>query len=93
MNRKVSALQNGFRYSMDAFTYILQSSYGSPEVDKATPKITGVTVSPDKKSVRLKIDGLVRGHVHHLDSKGVKSAAGENLWHAAAWYTLNEVPN
>lgn len=53
-------------YSMAAWTYILQSSYGSPEVDQATPTITAATVSADKKSVRLKIEGLVRGHVHHL---------------------------
>jgi glucose/arabinose dehydrogenase len=79
-------------YSMKAWTYILQHTYGSPEVDRATPKIIAATVSLDKKSVRLKIDGLVRGHVHHLDSKGVKSANGSPLWHADAYYTLNEIP-
>lgn len=79
-------------YAMDAFTYIFQAEYGSPEVDQATPKVTAATVSPDKKSVRLKIDGLVRGHVHHLEAKGVKSASGNPLWHPEAWYTLNEIP-
>lgn len=79
-------------YSMDAWTYILQSTYGSPEVDQATQKITKATVSPDKKSVRLTIEGLVRGHVHHLDSKGVRSAGEDPLWHTDAWYTLNEIP-
>ena len=79
-------------YSMAAWTYIYQGDYGSPEVDQATPKITAATVSTDKKSVRLKIDGLVRGHVHHLSSKGVKSAKGDTLWHPDAYYTLNEIP-
>ena len=79
-------------YAMDAWTYELKSGYGSPEVDQAVPEIRSATVSPDGKSVRLKIDGLVRGHVHHLDSKGVRSAAGNPLWHADAWYTLNEIP-
>ena len=78
---------------MDAWTYIYQADYGSPEVDHATPKITAATVSPDgKKSVRLKIDGLVRGHVHHLAAKGVTSATGQALWHPDAYYTLNEIP-
>jgi hypothetical protein len=77
---------------MQAWTYILQSGYGSPEVDPATPEITAATVSPDKKSVRLTVKGLVRGHVHHLASKGVTSAAGTPLWHADAYYTLNEIP-
>lgn len=83
---------NPASYSMEAWTYIHQSGYGSPEVDQATPQITAATVSSDGKSVRLTIDGLVRGHVHYLSSKGVKSTAGENLWHPDAYYTLNEIP-
>jgi UDP-2,3-diacylglucosamine pyrophosphatase LpxH len=77
---------------MTAWTYIFQSDYGSPEVDQATPKITAATVSPGQKSVRLKIDGLVRGHVHHLNSKAVKSAKSDVLLHPDAYYTLNEIP-
>lgn len=83
---------NPASYSMSAWTYILQAEYGSPQVDPATPKIVSATVSSDKKSVRLKIDGLVRGHVHCLESKGVKSATGDSLWHQDAYYTLNEIP-
>jgi hypothetical protein len=79
-------------YSMDAWTYILQGSYGSPEVDQATPVIKSAKVSDDGKSVRLTIEGLVRGHVHHLLAPGVKSATGQALWHPEAFYTLNEIP-
>ena len=79
-------------YSMNAWTYILQSDYGSPQVDQVSPTITGAKVSEDHKSVRLTIKGLVKGHVHHLDADGVKSAAGLNLWHPDAYYTLNEIP-
>ncbi|MEK6231514.1 MAG: hypothetical protein N2A42_06650 [Luteolibacter sp.] len=79
-------------YSMEAWTYILQKDYGSPEVDQATPVIKKASVSTDKKSVRLTIEGLVRGHVHQLLLPGVKSAAGGNLWHPEAFYTLNEIP-
>jgi len=79
-------------YSMEAWTYILQSKYGSPEVDQSTPVIKSAKVSADKKSVRLTIDGLVRGHVHQLRAPGVKSASGTTLWHPEAFYTLNEIP-
>ncbi len=79
-------------YSMEAWTYILQSKYGSPEVDQATPVIKSAKVSSDNKSVRLTIDGLVRGHVHHLQAPGVTSASGGKLWHPEAFYTLNEIP-
>jgi glucose/arabinose dehydrogenase len=83
---------NPATYGMAAWTYIYQSQYGSPEVDQATPKITAATVSADRKSVRLTIDGLVRGHVHHLNSQALKSAKGDTLWHPDAYYTLNEIP-
>ena len=79
-------------YAMDAWTYIYQGEYGSPEVDQATPKITAADVSADGKKVRLKVDGLVQGHVHHLTAKGVTSKSGGKLWHPEAWYTLNEIP-
>jgi len=80
-------------YSMEAWTYILQSGYGSPEVDQATPIIKKAVVSSDKKSVRLTIDGLVRGHVHQLLAPGVKSDSGQPLWHPEVFYTLNEIPS
>ena len=83
---------NPASYSMAAWTYIYQGDYGSPEVDQSTPKITAATISVDKKSVRLKIDGLVRSHVHHLVAKAVKSASGDSLLHSDAYYTLNEIP-
>ena len=83
---------NPASYGMEAWTYIYQSGYGSPEVDQATPKITAASVSADNTKVRLKVDGRVQGLVHHLTAKGVKSAAGSDLWHPEGWYTLNEIP-
>ena len=46
----------------------------------------------DGKSVRLKITGLVPGHIHELLSAGVKSATGQSLLHKEAYYTLNRLP-
>ena len=79
-------------YSLDAFTYIYQSSYGSPQVDQATPTVKSATVSADGLKVRLVVDGLVRGHVHHLALGDIRSKAGDALWHNEGWYTLNEIP-
>ncbi|MCU0796627.1 MAG: hypothetical protein MUF31_11920 [Akkermansiaceae bacterium] len=83
---------NPASYSMDAWTYIYQSEYGSPEVDQAKPVIRKATVSGDGRRVSLEIDGRVRGHVHHLAAPGIKSTTGTALVHAEAWYTLNEIP-
>jgi glucose/arabinose dehydrogenase len=79
-------------YAMDAWTYEYRAEYGSPEVDKVTPKITAAVVSADGKKVRLKIDGLIQGHVHHLTASQVTAKSGAKLWHPEAWYTLNEFP-
>ena len=79
-------------YALDTFTYIYQSAYGSPEVDQTTPTIKSATVSADGLKVHLVVDGLERGHVHHLVAGGVKSKAGQALWHSEGWYTLNEIP-
>ncbi len=81
------------RYAMRAWTYLYQSKYGSPEVDDSRPTVTAARVSDDGRTVRLVVDGLVRGHVHQLDLREVPSAGGEKLAHASAWYTLNEIPH
>jgi glucose/arabinose dehydrogenase len=80
-------------YKMETYTYIYQASYGSPEVDKTTPAITSAEVAKDGLSVRLKVDGLVEGHIHELDLSGVRSATGQPLLHKTAYYTLNYLPN
>jgi len=80
-------------YSAEAWTYIYQSKYGSPEVDKLNPVIESATVAADKKSVRLKLNLLTLGHVHHIKAAGVTSSKGTKLWPPDVYYTLNEIPS
>ena len=77
-------------YQMAAWTYVYQSSYGSPQVDQATPEVLKAEVSDDNLTVWLTVKGRVKGHVHELDSSGVKSQNGKGLWHPKCYYTLNE---
>lgn len=79
-------------YTIQAYTHIYQSSYGSPEVDVTKPTIKKITVSSDGLTARLSIDGLVEGHVHELHFPGIKSAKGQPLLHNSAYYTLNYIP-
>jgi hypothetical protein len=79
-------------YRMETYTYIYQSSYGSPEVDKTTPAITSAKVSPDGLRVDLEVSKLQRGHVHELHLDGVRSRQGNPLLHREAYYTLNYIP-
>ncbi|MEM9079583.1 MAG: hypothetical protein AAGC74_02700 [Verrucomicrobiota bacterium] len=77
-------------YGMKAWTYIYQKTYGSPQVDESVPKVTAAVVSEDGMRVNLAVEGRVKGHVHELDSSGVRGRGGESLWHSKGYYTLNE---
>jgi len=87
--KSVEALDS---YKISTYTYIYQSSYGSPEVDQTTPNIERVEVGKDGRSIRLVIDQLHPGHVHELHFDGVRSSEGKPLLHAEAYYTLNAIP-
>ena len=63
---------NAGSYQFENYTYIYQASYGSPEVDRATPPIESATVGSDGRSVQLKVK-LTPGHVHELKLPGVRS--------------------
>lgn len=79
-------------YTIQTYTHIYQSSYGSPKVDETTPVIKSVQVAKDGRSARLIIDGLAEGHVHELHLPGLTSAKGAKLLHPSAYYTLNYLP-
>ncbi|HMO64762.1 MAG TPA: hypothetical protein PKE47_06005 [Verrucomicrobiota bacterium] len=79
-------------YALQTYTHIYQQGYGSPEVDHTRPAITAAEVAPDAMSVRLRIDGLVQGHVHEFHLPAFQSREGGPLLHDRAYYTLNEIP-
>ncbi|MDZ4819614.1 MAG: hypothetical protein SGJ20_11635, partial [Planctomycetota bacterium] len=79
-------------YDLETYTYIYQSAYGSPEVDRTHPTIVSATVGADGKTVRLVINGLKIGHVHQLKAANVHSTTGDKLLHDMAYYTLNKIP-
>lgn len=87
-----ASVENVASYQLQSYTYIFQASYGSPEVDHTTPRITSAVAGADGKSVRLVIDGLQVGHIHELHSNGVRSRAGFPLLHKEAYYNLNYLP-
>jgi len=79
-------------YYMEAWTYIYREQYGSPEVDKVRPSIVSAEVLAGGRTVRLEVDGLVKGHLHMLELPGLRSQSGLPLLHQVAYYTLNEIP-
>ena len=79
-------------YTMEAWTWAFRGEYGGPEVDQTKPVVKAAEVAADGKSVRLRIDGLVKGHVHLLKAEGVRNGEGHPLLHREAYYTLNNIP-
>ena len=79
-------------YQLINYTHIYHKHYGSPEVDLGSPKVLGVSVSIDGLIVDLKLDRLVKGHVHEFDLPEMRSAEGRSLVHNRAYYTVNEIP-
>ena len=78
-------------YAMQTYTYHYRKAYGSPEIEKAKPKITKVEIAADRKSVRLELERVRVGHVHELHMPGLRNAAGLPLLHDVAYYTVNKL--
>lgn len=69
------------------------ADYGGPKkgVEKLT--IKNVSLSEDRKSVYLEIDGLKPLHVAYLRiAKPFVSESDQSLWTTETWYTMNSVP-
>ena len=89
-----ATLTDPSKYHMEAYTYIYQKGYGSPVVDKATPKITKAIAGANGRSVRLIVEGLVKGHVHELHTPAIRRQGTDDpILHPVAYYTLNEIPD
>lgn len=79
-------------YTARGFTYIYQSTYGSPVVDDEPCPIERAEVSADRLRVRLRLNNLRPCVIHELKAGGVRSTAGLPLLHDTGWYTLNRIP-
>lgn len=79
-------------YSLERYTYLYRSQYGSDEILQANLKVNSATVSNDGLSVTLAVDGLRELFVHELAVPGLLSEDGRPLLHPHAYYTLNRIP-
>ncbi len=87
-----SSTGNPESFKIQAYTHIYHQGYGSPEVDLSIPQVQAVELTADSTQVRLRVNGLIKGHVHDFDLSALRSKSGAPLVHAKAYYTLNEIP-
>ena len=76
---------------INANTWLYRSTYGSPEVDVTTPKITDLKLGNDNKSLIITLDKIYKGHTYNFEFKNYQSDKGLKLLHTKAYYTVNEV--
>ncbi|MDH3583474.1 MAG: hypothetical protein OER86_04595, partial [Phycisphaerae bacterium] len=79
-------------YKVSTFTHIYHAGYGGPEVDRTTPRVKSVELSPDGLYATIVLDNWSLGHVYEFDLGGLRSRDGEPLLHRHAYYTVNAVP-
>ena|GEM_PF-91268 len=78
-------------YRLTSYTYAYHADYGAPESDARELAVERVEVL-DSRTLRLVLPEMRAGYVHELHADGLRSAAGEPLEHADAYYSLMEVP-
>ncbi|MDA0165933.1 DUF1080 domain-containing protein [Solirubrobacter ginsenosidimutans] len=80
-------------YKFDQWRYVPTSQYGGPKVDEESLTVKDASISADKLTVTVHLDGLKPGRVVHVRSqRPFASNTGEELWNTEAWYTLNKLP-
>lgn len=85
--------QNPESYTVSSYTYKYHPVYGSPIINFREHNILGVKASTDGLRVRVVVDSLREGYIHHIQPVGVTNyTEGKTLLHPAAYYTLNSIP-
>src|SRR5262249_11063351 len=79
-------------YQVEHYRYEYTGAYGSPELDRTRAPVERVELAADGRSVELVTGPLVKDRVYLIQARGVRSATGETLVHAAGAYTLNAIP-
>jgi hypothetical protein len=74
-----------------SFTYVYFKDYGCPETDSRAEKPAVGGLSKDGRTLSVAVPNLRKGRVYDIRLDGVKSAAGDDLLHPEAYYTLNEL--
>ena len=81
------------KYQVRQWGYAPTSAYGGPKIGEESLTVTGATLSDDRKTVTLDIDGLEPNRVVYVRSpRPFEAEGGEPLLSTEAWYTVNKLP-
>ena len=88
-----SAAATAANWSLSHYHYLYHAKYGSPQQEITPVKVTNATVTPDGRTVRLKLPGLSAGKIYELHHTNLRAADGTAPLHTSAYYTLNRLIN
>lgn len=92
VNKKTAG--NPDSYGVTSFIYKYHPVYGSTIVREKTNFVNAAVVSDDGMKVRLVVDSLREKYIHEIKvAESVLSTDTIPLLHAAAYYTLNNIPD
>jgi glucose/arabinose dehydrogenase len=77
---------------VESYTYHYWDTYGSPEIERKQHTFQLEVASDDPHVVHMALADRPLGKVYHVRMTGLRSALGEALLNADAYYTLNAVP-
>lgn len=78
-------------YSLQHYYYLYHATYGSPKQEATPVKVTDVSISEDRRKVRLTVSSLVPQRVYDLRPRGIRAIDGDPLITRIAAYTLNRL--
>jgi hypothetical protein len=76
-------------YSLQQYHYHYHRAYGSPQVSLSPVGVQEARLSPDLKSVRLRMEELFEGKIYEFHLSGIRAEDGSELLNPSAYYTLN----
>jgi hypothetical protein len=91
MNRKAAGTTSN--YTISGYTRVWKGGYATADSGRHKTPVTSADVSPDGKTVRLRVDGLKSGHVYEVTCGRIGLDAKKDLWPATGHYTLHKIPN
>jgi mono/diheme cytochrome c family protein len=91
MNRE--KLTSARSYTVKRFRYLYHEKYGSPRIDDVPMRVTRVETSEDGREAQVTLADFKPGYVYEFQLDELRSAEGQLLGNATAFYTLNRMRN
>jgi cytochrome c len=84
---------NSIPLKVQQWWYLPTADYGGPKKDLLDLSISTITISDDRRTLHLAINGLKEKRVVYFRlPENLKSRSGLPLWSGETWYTLNKIP-